>query len=661
MSTPETTHDVSIRALKALRGPNLYARFPLLHATLDIGSYEERPSNTFPGLTERLTEWLPGLQEHPFKSDHSTEDSGSFIEQLQRGIYLPHICEHVALELQTMMGFDTRFGRVMNADERGVYHVLVGYIEEQPARIGFETALRLTLAAMHGEPFDMAVERKQLTAVATRYRLESSVGVIVEAARRHNIPVMRLVETYSVIQVGYGVNQKRMMASLLEMNEVEVAKPPTDQNSVKVDVDGAVGLYMEFRAVGHDPDAGAPMIGVLYPDDVPSRIPVIAVTGTNGKTTVTRLIAHMYETTGKVVGMTLTEGIYIDGERVYAGDCSGPTSAQAVLLHPFVEVAVLETARGGIIRAGLAFDECKVGVVTNISADHMGLRGVNTLDDLANVKQVVVEAIARDGAAVLNADDPLVAEMAAATDAEIVYFSMNAATMLQDNPVYSAHFAAGGRCVCVENNQIVLVAGGERTLLIELDRVGFTYHGKLHFQVMNALAAAAAAWAEGLNPAMIAQALTTFVTDSATVPGRFNITELNGRQIILDYGHNVAAVKAFGQAVLALPPRRTVVALCLPGDRADSDLRATVEATLPFVDSYVLYDSGDLRGRAPLEVPRLAASVLPSGKPRLIADTQREAIQQAWEQLQSGDRLVVIADVVDRTLDVLRSITGLNE
>jgi len=324
-----------------------------------------------------------------------------------------------------------------------------------------------------------------------------------------------------------------------------------------------------------------------------------------------------------------------------------------MLLHPRVEVAVLETARGGILREGLAFDECSVGVVTNISADHLGLGGVNTLEELARVKQVVIEAVSDHGTAVLNADDPLVAEMAAATSAQVIYFSTQ-----PDNPIISAHLAEGGACVYVSENVIMLATSQVRTPLIELDRVGFTMDGKIAFQVSNALAATAAAWGQGLNPAMMARALTTFTADAETMPGRFNLSQVNGVEIILDYGHNAAAIKALGEAVQALEPRPTTMVLGLPGDRRDDDLRATCAATLPFVDHYILYDLEDRRGREPLEVPHLMQSVLPKDKPCQFNLNQPAAIQNAWAHIKPGERLIIIADVVDEALDVLRVATA---
>ena len=306
--------------------------------------------------------------------------------------------------------------------------------------------------------------------------------------------------------------------------------------------------------------------------------------------------------------MTCTDGVFIGREQIMHGDSSGPKSALAVLLHPHVEVAVLETARGGILREGLAFDRCQVGVVTNISADHLGMGGITTLDQLAKVKQVVVEAVDKEGAAVLNAQDPLVAQMAAAARGRVIYYALSA-----QHPVMAAHLAEGEAGVYVEDGRIVVADGKQVMEVVDLSRVEFTVDGKIEFQVMNALAATAAAWAAGLNPAMIARALTTFVTDEQSVPGRFNRMELHGIELILDYGHNPAALAALGQAVRALEPRRTVMAITLPGDRRDEDMDASLTATLSYVDEYILYDAIDLRGGAIGEIPGRMREQLPPG------------------------------------------------
>jgi cyanophycin synthetase len=431
----------------------------------------------------------------------------------------------------------------------------------------------------------------------------------------------------------------------------DISRPLSEQNGGIVEVNAAPGLRMHLHPSDGQPrDVGKPIVDMLYPPGSDARIPVIAVTGTNGKTTVTRLIGHMYDTARWTVGMTCTDGVYIGKEQIMHGDCSGPKSAMAVLLHPHVEVAVLETARGGILREGLAFDECQVGVVTNISSDHLGVRGIDTIDQLARVKQVVVEAVAKDGAAVLNAQDPLVAQMAAAARGRVVYYAMNA-----QHPVMAAHLAEGEAGVYTEDGMICVADGKQVVELVDLKRVDFTLGGKIEFQVMNALAATAAAWAAGLNPAMIARALTTFATDEVTVPGRFNRMDYHGIELILDYGHNPAALAALGQAVHALGPKRTAMAITLPGDRRNEDLEDSITATLSYADEYILYEAIDRRGRAEGEISERMRQYLPPNKPSIMAVDQFDAVRKGLQQLRPGDRLIVIAEEVDALLDYINS------
>jgi len=557
-------YGVQVQNIRVLRGASIYAYMPILHITLDVGPYDLQGSDSFPGFTERLVAWLPGLQKHECSLGHP----GGFIERLQRGTYLGHIAEHVTLELQTLMGFDVSFGRARGTGKPGIYTVLIAYKEEEPARQAFDTALRLTLAAMHDLPFDIEAETEHLLAVADKYRLGPSTGAIVDAARKRGIPVLRLTPTGGLVQLGYGVHQRRIQASetsftsaitvdicqdklmtnrllrtvgvlvpegrtvqtadeawevaeavglpvvvkpvdgnqgkgvsvnLKTKNDVQLAfniahkvnsghvlveqfiegvdhrllvingklvaaarrepakvigdgrhtitqlveavnkdprrrpghsspltriqlddacelvlaqqnlkkesvpkagkvvllrsnsnlstggtaidvtdyvhpknaqlaelaaqilaldvagidivcndisRPLNEQRGAIVEVNAAPGLRMHLTpAEGQPRDVGKAIVDMLYPDETSSRIPIIAVTGTNGKTTVTRLVGHMYETARWTVGVTTTEGVYINQERILSGDCSGPQSAQAVLLHPHIEVAVLETAR----------------------------------------------------------------------------------------------------------------------------------------------------------------------------------------------------------------------------------------------------------------------------------------------------------------------------
>ncbi len=251
----------------------------------------------------------------------------------------------------------------------------------------------------------------------------------------------------------------------------------------------------------------------------------------------------------------------------------------------------------------------------------------------------------------LNADDPLVAEMAAATDSDVVYFSTG-----PRQHVVAAHLAEGGRCVVVEKGAIVLAEGSSRVELIALERVAFTHAGVIGFQVQNALAATAAAWAAGLNPAMIARALTTFMADEQMAPGRFNRVTVGGVEVILDYGHNSGALTALAQAVAAMEQRRTVMVIGLPGDRRNEDLCATIEAVRGVADTYVLYDLADLRGRAARELPIMLSECVPADRPCVFASNQREGIARGWQRVVPGDRLVVIVDEVEDAIEQIHNL-----
>jgi cyanophycin synthetase len=373
-----------------------------------------------------------------------------------------------------------------------------------------------------------------------------------------------------------------------------------------------------------------------------------------------------YVTTSDVSGLFDTEGLPPGTYRVRAQPPGGvPTSFPAdfatrsgvrtqLALGVFRTVAIRGTvyddANGNGARDPGEAGRNDVAVVLNVTGDHLGLGGITSIRQLANVKQVVVEAVRKDGGAVLNAEDPLVAEMAAATDAEVVYFGV------RPQHVIAAHLAQGGRCVFVDDEAIVLAQGSERVALVEIERVGFTAGGKIRFQVLNALAAAAAAWAAGLNPALIARALTTFTSDTQMAPGRFNVREVNGVQLVVDYGHNAAAMAALGEAMTALGRRRTVLVIGLPGDRRNEDLCATIAATASFVDEYVLFDHRDRRGRAKNEVPRLLRRQLPPGVPCQLASNEETALSKAWQRVRPGDRLVVIVDEVDGTLQAVDAL-----
>ena len=330
----------------------------------------------------------------------------------------------------------------------------------------------------------------------------------------------------------------------------DIGRPLESQGGVIVEVNAGPGLRMHLQPSSGKPrPVGEAIVDSLFPDEQTGRIPIVAVTGVNGKTTTTRFISHIMRSLGRKVGMTCTDGIFIDGRRIEAGDCSGPLSAQAVLMNPAVEAAVLETARGGILRAGLGFDRCDVAVVTNIGeGDHLGLSDIETLDKLAAVKRTIVDAVSSEGAAVLKANDPLVAAMARDCQGSVIFFAQRG-----DDPVIAAHRRAGGRAVFVRHDTVIVAEGDVEIPLVALANVPLTHGGRIAFQVENALASAAAAWALGIPRDAIRAGLESFAADLEKVPGRFNLLEIGGATVIIDYGHNVSALSALIEAIEQFP------------------------------------------------------------------------------------------------------------
>src|SRR5687768_2180426 len=633
-------NELEVTRIRALRGPNYWRLAPVIACDVRLGALEKITSDEIPGLNDRLVEAIPSLQLHQCTRGHP----GGFVERLKEGTHIPHILEHLTLELQSMIGNEVAFGRVVPSGDEGVWWLIVEYQEERVGVQAMKDAVRIMRACIAGEDFDLDSIIDDLLSLFESSRLGPSTGAIVEEARRRGIPVRRL-NNYSLVQLGLGKNLHRIQATLTDSTSaigVEIAqdkddtkrvleniglpvpkgdvartpegalevadeigypvilKPlaanhgrgisgrcadadalraawerssaygsrivveqfaegrdhrvlvvngkvvaaaervpahvvgdgtrtlaeliakanedprrgvghtkmltriPTDartleylarvgrtmqtvptegemvalaatanlstggtsidrtdemhpdnvtacemaagvigldiagidvltpdisipfreNNSVIIEVNAGPGIRMHTHpAEGRARNVAAPIVDMLYPPGVEATIPVIAVTGTNGKTTVTRLIAHLFRVTENTVGFTTTDGTYLGNRLVIEGDMTGPFSANIILSNPTVDIAVLETARGGILRAGLGFDECDVGVVLNVSADHLGLRGINTIEQLADVKGVIAAVVKREGHAVLNADDPLVYAMRDRTPGDIVLFS----------------------------------------------------------------------------------------------------------------------------------------------------------------------------------------------------------------------------------------------
>jgi cyanophycin synthetase len=433
----------------------------------------------------------------------------------------------------------------------------------------------------------------------------------------------------------------------------DISRPLEEQGGVIVEVNAGPGLRMHLQpSAGTPRPVGEAIIDHLFPEGQTARIPIVAVTGVNGKTTTTRFIAHILRSLGRRVGMTCTDGIYVDERRIDTGDCSGPASATAVLMNPTVEAAVLETARGGILRAGLGFDRCDVSVVTNIGeGDHLGLSDVETLDKLAAVKRTIVEATATTGATVLKANDPLVVAMARYARAPVIYFALDG-----EVPAIVAHRQAGGRAIFVRHGMVILAEGEVEIPLVALDNVPLAYGGRIGFQVENTLASAAAAWALGIPRDAIRAGMESFAADSQKVPGRFNLLEIRGATVIVDYGHNVSALAALIEAIEQFPHERRTIVYSAAGDRRDCDMIRQGELLGEAFDRVLLYEDHYLRGRAEGDIMRLFRQGLENG--RRACEVQNfqgniKAIECALREAQPGELLVLQADMIDETMNFL--------
>jgi len=867
--------ELRVTRLRAVRGPNFWRLAPVIACDVRLGTLEDVPSNHFPGFSERLVAALPTLREHP--CSRGTE--GGFIARLEEGTHLPHILEHVSLELQTLAGSDVSFGRVVPSGDEGVWWLIVEYEEEDVGLQSVREAVRLVKACMTGEEIDVEEMVEDLNDLLESVRLGPSTAAIVEEARRRGIPVRRL-NSYSLVQLGLGKNLRRVQAAMSDYTSaiaVEIAQDkddtrrvlgniglPVPQGGIATSVERAVELAEEIgfplilkpldashgrgisgrlddveglrraweankdmgrkmvierfvtgndhrvlvvdgkvaavaervpahvvgdgthtvrelirtanqdprrgrghtRTLTHLPDdrltdaylaktgfsteyvpaegervflratanlstggtsvdrtdemhpdnvtacemaagivgldiagidvlsedisvpfrengaviievnaapglrmhshpsegmprnVGAPIIDMLYPPGSPYTIPVIAITGTNGKTTTTRLTAHLFRQTGKTVGFTTTDGVYLQNRQVMEGDMTGPFSANIILSNPTVEVAVLETARGGLLRAGLGFDEADVGVVLNVSADHLGLRGIHTVEQLAEVKAVIAAVVKREGHAVLNADEPLVYAMRDKTGADIVLFST---APPGENRKFEDHITRGGIGVRIEDNEFVIRRGRLRIPIARITEVPLMVGGAARFQQGNILAAIGTAYVQGVRYDTIRAGLLSFFPSPSMTPGRLNLIRVGEARVLVDYAHNAAALEGLMDMVANIPARRRIGLITAPGDRRDEDILA-VGRICANLDLAVVKEDENPRGRGPLEITGLIIDGLREGgmtpdRIEQIVD-EMEALEHGLEMLEKDDLMVVLADDVPGVLAAVQARVG---
>ena len=857
-----------------MRGPNYWSvrRHKLIVMVLDLEDMETRPSDTIEGFRERIEAMFPSMYSHRC----SVGEPGGFFQRVVEGTWMGHIIEHIALEIQTLAGMDTGFGRTRGYGEEGVYNVVFSYIEESVGRYAAEVSVKICEALIAGEGYDMESDIQKMRELREDERLGPSTGSIVEEAASRGIPWIRL-NKYSLCQLGYGANQKRIQATvtsetssigvelagdkedtkdLLEQAEIEVPRgdiisrerslkeaciyvgyplviKPIDGNhgrGITVDVNTYEDALVAFHAakevsrriivekfitgedhrllvinnqlvaaakrtpahvigdgkstikelvdkVNEDPrrgyghenvltmitindltktiikDAGytvesvipegerlllkdtgnlstggtaedvmdivhpanvsmaeriskiidldicgidimtsdisqplsetggailevnagpgfrmhlapttglprnvaSPVVDKLFPQQGDTgRIPIIAITGTNGKTTTARLMAHIAKMKGYRVGYTTSDGIYIQNRLLVSGDTTGPVSAEFVLKDPTVNFAVLECARGGMLRAGLGFGNCDVAIVTNVEADHLGLKGIHTIEQLARVKGVVPETVLPDGYAILNADDDLVYDMRRGINCNLALFSMD-----ENNPRIQALQRKGGITAIYENGYVTICRGAWKMRVMKAEDIPLTYGGKALFMIQNVLAAVLAANVRGISIEDMKAALETFIPSANQTPGRLNMFEFKNFKILLDYAHNPAGMRALQKFTDALDATEKVGIIAGIGDRRVEDNNEIGAIAAEMFDEIIIRQDKHLRGKTDKELIAMIDDGIKKQDPNkktTIIPSEKEAIIHAVNHAKNGSLIVLCSDVVPDALHLVQEL-----
>ncbi len=844
---------MKVISLRLLAGPNIYSFKPVLRAQVAVGKYENISSAQIPHFNDSLVSLLPGLREHYC----SRGCYGGFVARLQEGTYMAHIFEHVAIELQTMAGYNIKYGKTRGTGLPGIYQVIMGLSNGAAALEAAKQAEKLILSVLGNQPFDPKQAVDTIQAAAANSMLGPSTEALFQAAKKRKIPVTLSCDNHLLL-LGYGCEQKKIWATItsqtssvavdiscdkqltkqvltegaipvpygkvvtdfksalafLNTGRAAIVAKPVDGNQGKgvtvniktsaelkrafqyasefgsrilveeniegnqyrvlvvdgkmvaaamrvpaqvqgdgehtisqlvemvnqeeqrgyghekpltqikldsialmllakkqytvssvplkgevvylrdsanlstggtavdvtekvhleyadiaerasrlvgldvagvdimckdislpysqgggavIEVNAAPGIRMHhYPNEGKSQDVAGQIIDYLFPNSAKGRIPIFSITGTNGKTTVTRMIGHILQQAGFYVGMTTTDGIYINGTCVQKGDTTGPTSAKVVLNDPKVNVAVLETARGGIVRSGLAFETCDVGIVTNITEDHIGQDGIENLEDLAFIKSLIVESVSPKGVALLNADDKHVAAMAPKVKGNIVYFSIE-----PDNIVIKRHLGVGGQAFFVKKGYIYAASGDKAKRIAKVADIPVTFGGIALQNLQNAVIAAAACYSAEVPLTCIKRGLSTFATN----PGRLMMLPIGNFRVCVDYGHNPASYKAMINTVAKLGAKRLIGVIAAPGDRRDDVIINTGKMAGKGFDSIYIKEDNDLRGRLPGETAKLLKQgVLAAGMDEDKVQTilfEVDAVNEALCKADEGDLIVI--------------------
>ncbi len=439
----------------------------------------------------------------------------------------------------------------------------------------------------------------------------------------------------------------------IDIMTTDISKPISETGGAVLEVNAGPGFRMHLApTTGLPRNVAAPVIDKLFPKGNTGRIPIIAITGTNGKTTTTRLLAHIAKMNGYRVGYTTSDGVYIQNRLLMTGDCTGPASAEFVLKDPTVNFAVLESARGGLLRAGLGFKKCDIAIVTNVAADHLGLKGIHTVEQLAKVKGVVPETVLPDGYAILNADDDLVFKMRRNIECNLALFSMN-----ENNPHIKALQRKGGITAIYENGFVAICRGEWKMRVMKAEDIPLTYGGKAKFMIQNVLPAILAANIQGISIDDMKAALETFIPSASQTPGRLNLFKFNNFSILLDYAHNPAGMRALQNFTDELDATVKVGIIAGIGDRREEDNNEMGAIAAEMFDEIIIRQDKRLRGKTEEELIKMLDDGIKKKDPNkktLIIPSEKEAITYAVKNAKKGSLIILCSDVIPEALDLVK-------
>jgi cyanophycin synthetase len=589
------------------------------------------------------------------------------VEQAEKAFkFASSICERVIVE-RHIPGFDYRLlmvdGKLAAAAKRTPAHVigdgkstiqqLVDEVNQDPNRgEGHENVLTKiqigpaakSILSRKNYTLNTVLEMNEILHLDDAANL-SKGGTAEDVTDQVHSDVAKVAERVSKI-IGLDICGIDLMAETL-------TKPLAETGGVVLEVNAAPGFRMHLSpSKGTQKNVASPVMDMLFPKDKSSRIPIIAVTGTNGKTTTTRLVSHIMREAGRQVGYTTTDGVYVNDELIMKGDCGGPLSAQLILKDPTVDTAVLECARGGILRAGLGFDRCDVGVVTNVTADHLGMRGIHSIDQMANLKSVVPESVHPGGYAVLNADDDRVYEMRENVQCTPVFFSTK-----DDNTRLSRHRKAGGIGVVVSDKTVTIWDGPDTHTIANIEDIPLSFGGRALFMIENILAAVAVAYTQNISPVVIQRSLKSFIPSPEQTPGRMNLFKFEDYDVLVDYCHNPAGLVAIKEFIDNSSYLYKTGIICGLGDRREEDSLEIGRLSAELFCKIIIREDADLRGKAPGESSAIVKRGIDSScfnPPVVCIPTEKQALLFAMENALPGTLVMLCVENIEEVISMLK-------